>query len=494
MADILRVSFPGSEKSYINPIKVPPEVSSPFNIVDLARVVKPHSEEALMQQNNSQLEQSEAPAILQEMLKDPKVTVGFLRNIFMLEEIFRLLPSNNAVVTGELKELFDALMLKPDQLLGELLRQSQASSTFQGDVFSILRGLETGGDMRLKQAIANLLKAFSGQQGQEDVLRSISNNLRYLGESQQALKVLSEKYIALANSFKGASSSEFEALKTQVMELLKQQQSSLLNSPTLQKVSAILLYNLSRFQDNKDFLPEAITKLASVLEREGDWALSLLKDLTSKIDNPQLKEKLFDFLFATRPDFSSFLRELLSAHTANEGGAQSASKVMDALVGILFKEGRLSDLQLVADDKLNEIITSLLSSPCNYTPLLHFVIPLDFFDMRAFAEMWVDNNPEYSSGEDRDDEQHVLIAFEIEGIGSFETEIYTQGKDMQVLILCPEKHLEAFSAIQGNLPKIVSRSGYRLKDCRIGELIRGRSLMEVFPDLPHRRMGLGVKA
>ncbi len=497
MADILRVSFPGSEKTYINPSKVPPEVSSPFNLVDLARVVKPHADDAMMQQGNNQLEQSEAPAILQEMLKDPKVTVGFLRNIFMLEEIFRLLPGNNAVVTDELQELFNKLMLKPETLLEELLKQSSSASKFQGDAFSLLRGLEQGSDMRMKEAVASFLKAFSGSQSMSDIMRSVANNLRYLGENQQALKDLSGKFLALADSFSKANPSDFESLKGQALELLKQQSGSLLNSPSLQKVSAILIYNLSRFQDNKDFLPQSLERLSNVLTREGEWAQSLLRDLTGKLENTELKNTLFNILYGDKPNYSEFLRELLSSLSsgaASSGAENSSSKVMDALVGILIKEGRLADLQLASDEKIDDIITSLLSSPCNYTPLLHFVIPLDFFDMRAFAEMWVDNNPEYSSGEDRDDEQHLLIAFEIEGIGSFETEIYTSGKDMQVLILCPERHIEAFSVMKKSLSKIVSQSGYRLKDCRIDELVRGRSLMEVFPDLPHRRLGLGVKA
>ncbi len=493
MADILRVSFPGSEKTYINPTKVPPEVSSPFNLVDLARVVKPHADDAMMQQNNNQLDHSEAPAILQEMLKDPKVTVGFLRNIFRLEEIFRLLPGNNAVVTDELQELFNKLMLKPEDLLNELLKQSLSSSKFQGDAFSILRGLELGGDLRMKEAIASFLKAFSGSQSASDILRSIANNLRYLGENQQALKDLSGKFLSLADSFARANPGDFESLKGQVLELLKQQSGSILNSPSLQKVSAILIYNLSRFQDNADFLPQSLEKLSSVLAREGEWAQSLLKDLTGKLENTELKNTLFNILYADKPNYSEFLKGLLSSLSGGTA-EQNSSKVMDALVGILLKEGRLADLKLVTDDKIDDIITSLLSSPCNYTPLLHFVIPLDFFDMRAFAEMWVDNNPQHSSGEERDDEQHLLIAFEIEGIGSFETEIYTSGKDMHVLILCPERYIEDFKVMERSLSKIVSKSGYRLKDCRIDELVRGRSLMEVFPDLPHRRLGLGVKA
>ncbi len=493
MADILRVSFPGSEKNYVNPTKIAPEVNAPFNIVDLTKVTKPQSESSLLQQNNSGLEQSTAPAILQEMLEDPKVTVTFLRNIFMLEEIFRLLPSNNSVVTEELQKLFDSLMLKPDQLLNELLRQSGSSTKFTGDVFSILRGLEQGGDNRMRDAVINLLKAFSGEQGRQEIMRSVSNNLFFLGISQQPLKTFSEKLLNLSEMFK-APNANFETLKAEVLELLKQQDTSLLNSPNLQKLSAMLVYNLSRYQSNNDYLPDAINRLAVLLERDGTPMLEQLKQLINNlIETPQLKTSLLEQLSATRPDFHAVLRTLLASAESMES-ANSGSKVMAALAEIITKEGRLSDLQLVSDGRINDIITSLLSSPCNYTPLLHMVFPLDFLDMRSFAEMWVDNNPEeWGEGEGKET-QHVLIAFDIEGIGAFETEIFVQGRNMQVLLLCPSEHTEAFSGMKKALPRIASQSGYRLTDCIVHELVRGRSLMEVFKELPNRRMGLSVKA
>ncbi len=494
MADILRVSFPGSEKAYVNPNRTSPEVTSPFNIVDLARVTKPQTESGLLQQNNSGLDQSNAPAILQEMLQDPKVTVTFLRNIFMLEEIFRLLPSNNSVVTEELQQLFDTLMLKPDQLLNELLRQSSASTKFTGDVFALLRGLEQSGDNRMKEAVSQLLKAFSGEQGRAEVMRSVSNNLFFLGASQEALKSLSDQFIRLAQEFKNPNAN-FEQLKGEVLTLLKQQETSLLNSPALQKLSAMLVYNLSRFQSNTDYLPEATAKLATLLERDGTQMLEQLKQLINKIENPELRTTLLNHLTTgQRADFPALLKEMLS-NMQLSGGTNSSSSVMDALSEIIMKEGRLSDLQLISDNRINDIITSLLSSPCNYTPLLHMVFPLEFLDLRSFAEMWVDNNSSAGNGEgDEKDNQHILIAFDIEGIGAFETEIYAHGKDLQLLLLCPADHTEAFRSLKRNLPGIVSKSGYRLVDCHIDDLVRGRSLMEVFSDLPHRRMGLNVKA
>lgn len=51
------------------------------------------------------------------------------------------------------------------------------------------------------------------------------------------------------------------------------------------------------------------------------------------------------------------------------------SRIMDTLAKIIAKQDRETPMNSLNGDKIEKIITSLLSSPCNYTPLLHFVIP-----------------------------------------------------------------------------------------------------------------------
>ncbi len=255
----------------------------------------------------------------------------------------------------------------------------------------------------------------------------------------------------------------------------------------------MLVYNLSRYQSNDDFLPQSIAKFAVLLDRDGAGVLNQLKSLVNNMQNPELRTALSELLNRSQPDFASFVKMLVDNIQLTKNPNDS-SQVMDALTNIITKEGRLCDLQLVSDNRINEIITSLLSSPCNYTPLIHMVFPLDFLDIRSFAEMWIDNNAEGGEDGEGDDAQHLLIAFDIEGIGAFETEIFTKGKELRLLLLCPEMHTEAFSSLKKTLPGIVSKSGYRLVDCHIDNLVRGRSLMEVFSELPNRRKGLDIKA
>lgn len=66
------------------------------------------------------------------LLKDPAVTVNYLKNIYMLEEIISLLPVNNNTMTQEIRQLFNALLIKPDDIVGELVDQEYASTLFKG--------------------------------------------------------------------------------------------------------------------------------------------------------------------------------------------------------------------------------------------------------------------------------------------------------------------------------------------------------------------------
>ena len=92
------------------------------------------------------------------LLKDPAVTVNYLKNIYMLEEIINLLPVNNNTVTQEIRQLFDALLIDPDHIVDELVDQEYASTLFKGELFDLLRGiLEKTPDLRMETA--ELLKA-----------------------------------------------------------------------------------------------------------------------------------------------------------------------------------------------------------------------------------------------------------------------------------------------------------------------------------------------
>jgi hypothetical protein len=123
------------------------------------------------------------------------------------------------------------------------------------------------------------------------------------------------------------------------------------------------------------------------------------------------------------------------------------------------------------------------------------VVPVEFMDLRALAEIWVDPNPEQPEDENRGgkDASHMLMVFDVEGVGQLESELYVRDKRIAMSLLCPPRHAAAFAGLGPFIRRAVAPTGYTFEVIHIGELERVHSLMDVFPGLSHRRMGMDVK-
>ena len=465
MADLLKISTPLLDKTPIQPSKQPAaDPSVPFQLTELAKVIKTDPQNSLLQQNNGMVPKDEMPSILMNLLKDPSVTVGFLKNIFMLEEIISLLPVNNTTLTQEIEQLFAQLLVPPEGIAAELVRQETASSSFKGELFDFLRNiLKDMPKPEMRFAVSNLLKSLNGQRTRASILQSVANSLGFLSENLSGNANLSEKLQQLAVALRLPDApAAFTPLKDEILAALKEVQDSILYTPKLQKIVPLIIYNLSRFQDNPDFLNEAVGTLISALDGEEQ------KELVSAL----LRKEI-----------------LLSP-----GKNAVPSKVMDVIAKIIGREAAEEELSLLGAEKLEKIVHSLLSSPCNYTPLLHFIIPVEYEDMRSFAELWVDpNSEEAKMAGAGDDCIHVLVVFDVEGIGRFEAELFTKGMSMVLSLLCPAAYVPAFKGLETTLARVVGTTGYTLRETSIGKLERQRSLMDVFKTLPYKRTGIDVK-
>lgn len=468
MADILKISTPLVNKSPVQPSKQAADPATAFDLQDISKVIKSNPKGEMLNQNNTMLQNNEAPSVLINLLKDPSVTVNFLKNIFMLQEIIKLLPVNNSTVTQEIHQLFDALLINPEEIVGEMVRQEKASTSFKGEFFDLLRTLVSNNpDPEMKTAVANLLKSMNGEMTKANVLASVANNLQFLAESLEPSKTLSEKLGDLSNAFRKESAvSNFQTLKGEVIEILKEVEDSILFSPKMGKILPIIVYNLSRFQDNQDFIGESIS--------------NLLMQMNGK---------------ALKANFLESVKGILTQITEDSFKGET-SKVMSTLAEIIGKETEDADITLLNSEKIEKIIHSLLSSPCNFTPLLHFVIPVQYMDMKSFAEVWIDPNSDGMGTLTKDsvaENVHMLLVFDIEGIGQFEAEIYVKDKIIDLSLLCPSAYIDIFSKLNGSFYKLAKGFSYKFGSINIDKLEHARSLMDVFKSLPYKRTGVDVK-
>lgn len=476
MADILKISTPLVEKQPIQASRPVADPTTPFNLSDVSRVLQTTDPTEILQQNTGFVPHDEAPKILADLLKDPSVTVGLIKNIYMLQEIIKLLPANNTPLTQEIQQLFDALLVKPENIVDELGRQEQATTLFKGELFDQLRAIlgQHPEKPELATNIGVLLKGLNATISRRDALDSVANNLQFLANNLEPSQQLHEKLLQVIENLRlPEAPKNFIPLKAEVMELLVEVGNSVLFSPQMEKVVPLIIYNLSRFNDNDEFLPEALRLL--------------LANMDGDTDKNQLVQKMQVYIDKYMPPEGA----------RRARAAEQESQVMEVLTKIIGRQAKSDELQLLNGDKIEKIVHSLLSSPSNFTPLLHFIVPVIYQDLKAFAEIWIDPNAEDSSDAKRGGgaatATHMLLVFDVEGVGRFECEVFVQNTKIALNLLCPPAYLDAFKGIGPAIKQAISSTGYTFETIHIDRLERTHSLMDVFTDLPHKRTGIDVK-
>lgn len=463
MADMLRVTSPVISKGVAQPDKAPRDSSVPFDLQEIQNIAKAPAGHVLSQ--HSVIQNEAGAATLMNLLKDPAVTISYLKNIYMLEEIINLLPVNNKAVTKEIRQLFDSLLIDPGNIVEELKDQENASTMFKGPLFDYLRNLLEERP-QLRPETASLLKALNGSVARQDVLDSVGNSLDFLSEQLAGSRTLASTFAELAGKIRTVEGHDvFENVKAEILQALEELESSILHSPHTARVIPNILYNLSRYQDNDSFLQEAL--LSILVHVHGREEKDILKNL---------------------------VREYLEEFRTPEH-QENRSRIMDTLARIIEKQDRETPMNSLNGEKIEKIITSLLSSPCNYTPLLHFVIPVDYQGMKAFSELWIDPKDEKSGESQGDGEEriHVLISFDIPGFGQMEAEFKVVNREISFLLFCPENYQTVFDGLMPEFRKIIESHGYRVVSVESRQMDHVRSLMDVFENLPYKRTGIDVK-
>ena len=152
-------------------------------------------------------------------------------------------------------------------------------------------------------------------------------------------------------------------------------------------------------------------------------------------------------------------------------------------------------------ESVETVIHSLLSSPSNFTPLLHFIIPIDDGTFKAFGEMWINPDEEEKAEKDKKVRPpegdgrliHMLLVFDIPDVGRFETELYVRDKTINMSLLCPPAFEGKMDGLSKELKKSIGFSQYNFNEITVSTLEKTRSLVEVFPTLPQKRTGINVR-
>ncbi len=170
------------------------------------------------------------------------------------------------------------------------------------------------------------------------------------------------------------------------------------------------------------------------------------------------------------------------------------SSTLDSLTD--FIQANINNPALKSLDSFNasNLLQSLLNAPGVFTPLAHYILPLEVADTRAFGELWVDNdenNPNNTPGTQRN--YHLFLTFDVESIGRFELDMYALGEEVNISLLYPPRFEKEIDPMKDRVNKIIRSSGYQTRAFETAPLKKPHNLVEVFPKITEKRTTLSKR-
>lgn len=167
---------------------------------------------------------------------------------------------------------------------------------------------------------------------------------------------------------------------------------------------------------------------------------------------------------------------------------------LDSLTDFIQENINHPALKSLDSFNATNLLQSLLNAPGVFTPLAHYILPLDVDGTKAFGELWVDNdenNPNNTPGTQRN--YHLFLTFDVESIGRFEVDLYALGDEVNLTLLYPQRFEKQIEPMKDRINKVVRNVGYNTRTFETAPLKAPHNLTEIFPKIVDKRTTLNTR-
>lgn len=231
---------------------------------------------------------------------------------------------------------------------------------------------------------------------------------------------------------------------------------------------------------------QLMSELSEITTMQG--LIDKLNEVLRSMPDIPLRERLYG-VFVEVIDKMSVKNEL-----PQHGVRPPVSSTLDSLTD--FIQENINHPALKSLDSFNaaNLLQSLLNAPGVFTPLAHYILPLDVDGTKAFGELWVDNdenNPNNTPGTQRN--YHLFLTFDVESIGRFELDMYALGEEVNIALLYPPRFEKQIEPMKERVNKIVRNCGYSTRAFETAPLKKPHNLVEIFPKITDKRTTLNTR-
>jgi len=447
MADNLRITTPLNSNDNINKLK-PNRGADPLATIDPSRVIKKDAQNSQADKSNLDFtlnRNSVFQAFLQRMQQTPALsqTLQKLLTGAIAQEATQASQGINGEqnsVEALLSKLASEIKMDESQMLSNILFQQQNSTTFNSDLFKVLRNVsdQATETPEIKDYVGRFLKAYDGFFSSDETMSGIINQLKDI------IKYIPRAYreeieSQMSNLTSSATQAEFETN----LKILKEQ-----TIPTLGKY-VIASNDLGETRERITLLVHDISRLNVSSKAEVAERFSELMDFCRyNLNIPQGKLLLLSELF----------------NKEMQVGQKPQNAFVDSLMDVLMNNSA-DKLTNTGQAMLRDTITTLLLDQSAFMPFTHMLLPVNYNGTFMFSEIWVEKDGSNKSQEYDIDSRakRLYLSFDIQGLGNFQAAIGLSGNTVECHINYPESMKDSDNDIKTNIGKIFANNGFNVK-------------------------------
>jgi hypothetical protein len=546
VVDILKITSPVSVKNKIQNIPSKLPTDAVFDITDPNRILKeqvPKTKSVDEESGKQSLLKNLNKEIFEPLLHSTRAQADGVRKLVLMAKLFE-------TSSGILSESFlDRVFVKPQEMLEELLTREKGATIFSGEFFDSLRMLaKLEGQPRLKEAIVSILKHFDCYVNQENSLKSIvsqGQNLTHklpkaeaqiLQQQMETLETMvklnmmtrqnmiaGQRTTAAAASFinqddgngpdgmTGQNSAAGPNAAGQE-KMSGQNRSAFLDLDSIIKFDRESQAEIKAYLKN-EIIPELgrIAKRHQGSEKIYNQVMTIVHNIVryDKADPRLLEESAFqlgedlkpltkltdqDIIEMKKLVFESAVREQEmgdrqgAEKRAMERYGESEKADMASLLSKALDKSGPSKMTAVAQN----LLLNLVQSESPMVPLMHFTIPFRFMDENTYGEFFVDKDCKERKG-DAKSAKNIFFTIQSDKYGNFEVDLLVKDKKIDLDIRCPDILVDPVKGTRAKWRDIIEEQGYRLANYQVGVYQESQTIVQRFPKLAVRKVGIDVK-
>ncbi len=530
MVDILKITSPISIKSKVQnlPSKLPTDAI--FDITNQNQVITeqlPKTKSVDEQSGKQSLLKNLNKEIFEPLLHSTRAQADGVRKLVLMAKFFE-------TPNGILSENFlDGIFVKPQEMLGELLTREKGATIFTGEFFDSLRMLaKLEGQPKLKEAIVSILKHFDCYVNQENSLKAIVRQGQDLihklpkmeaQELQEQMETLDTMVKLGVMTKQGIITQQSTINKLNIMinqdDVVNQDKTSITDNKTVLDLERIIKQDKESQAEIKAYLKnEIIPELGKIAKRHQgsekiyNQVMSIVHNIVryDKADPKLLEEAIFQLgddlkLLTNLTDEDVIeMKKLVFENAIEEqqlGDKQNIEKKTMEKFGLEQKDTDMASLLINALDKagpskINSVAQSLLlnlvQSESPMIPLMHFTIPFRYLEENTYGEFFVDKDCKERKG-DAKSAKNIFFTIQSDKYGNFEVDLLAKDKKIDLDIRCPDILLNPVKETRSKWKEIIEEQGFRLASYQVGVYQESQSIVQRFPKLAVRKVGIDVK-